>query len=124
MESLTRATFEVPNWLAGKSAELEVVCQQEKLLLITLKFNDRQEAILYSNTVIHGIEDLERACRLAIRQLEPIKKRTQSKHTNSPQGDSLGDGRPAVRWSFALAGQLKASKNNSLVALWQPSEHL
>lgn len=73
MEPLTRATFEVPNWLAGKSAEFEVVCQQEKLLLITLKFNGRNEAILYSNTVIQGAEDLERACRLAIRQLEPLK---------------------------------------------------
>jgi hypothetical protein len=73
MESLTRATFEVPNWLGGKSAEFEVVCQQERLLLITLKFDGRNEAILFSNAVVGGAEDLERACRLAVRQLEPLK---------------------------------------------------
>lgn len=73
MEPLTRAAFEVPNWLAGKAAELEVVCQQERLLLITLRFNGRSEAILYSNTVIHGLEGLERVCRLAVQQLEPLK---------------------------------------------------
>jgi hypothetical protein len=73
MEPLTRAVFEVPNWLGGKAAELEVVCQQERLLLVTLRYNGRSEAILYTNTVIQGLEDLERACRLAIRQLEPLK---------------------------------------------------
>ena len=69
---IERKTFEVPLWRGNHSAFVEVACHQEKLLLVTIEIDGRREALFYNEMAIHGPDDMEHACRVALGQLRLI----------------------------------------------------